>query len=351
TPPQDYNGSSELTVTAVATDTLTGLDATTTAQLPLTVTDVPELATLTVADPASSAPPPVTLVSVNDWYNPDWGGGFNATFELTITDEMIANDSVDGWTLGLTIDNPAANITGGWLDGFNAPVSFDAQSGTFSTVDQVSQLDLVPGDTIQFTVQVQDAGFNFEEFSFAFTDADAGTAPTTPDAISLGDAVVPVVATVDLEDTASVTTTVEETDALGDATPLALETEAGSNAETTLDTEIASGNANANSGNSGRGHAYGKTKNGKDDSADDEASTANILQPIIDLTDAEFLLALETLESPSIDPGTDMSLLDPTATAEPDPTVEPSDATPTAEPVVIEPEPETPIVEVNNPLF
>jgi len=45
----------------------------------------PRLNTLTVAEPVTNEPTvseSAVLVSVNDWYNPSWGGGFNATFNV-----------------------------------------------------------------------------------------------------------------------------------------------------------------------------------------------------------------------------------------------------------------------------
>jgi len=116
----------------------------------------------------------ITLVSVNDWYNPDWGGGYNATFQLTLTDDMLKGGSVEGWSLQVGISNANATISTGWLDGFNGTVSFDPSTGLFTNAGQDYQPELHAGDTILFSVQVQNIGFNIEDFSFSFRNIDPG---------------------------------------------------------------------------------------------------------------------------------------------------------------------------------
>ena|GEM_PF-5124987 len=167
TPGQDWNGEADLSVTATATDSLTGTEATTTATLPLNVVDVFDV------PPA----PDVTLVSVNDWHNPHWGGGFNATFEMTVTEELLAGGSAENWTLDVGIADPGASFSRGWVKGFNGQVDFDPATGTFSSAGQNPNASLEPGDTLTFSVQVQGAGFDLEDFSFAFVDADLGNLP------------------------------------------------------------------------------------------------------------------------------------------------------------------------------
>ncbi|MCA6110933.1 VCBS domain-containing protein [Bradyrhizobium cenepequi] len=129
------------------------------------------------ADVSEVAPPVdagghITLVSVNDWYNPSWGGGYNATFQLTLTDDMLKGGSLEGWSLQIGVNNPNAVVSTGWLDGFNGTVSFDPATGTFSNAGQDYQPELHAGDTIQFSVQVQNAGFDRNGFSFSFQDLD-----------------------------------------------------------------------------------------------------------------------------------------------------------------------------------
>ncbi|MEH2558022.1 VCBS repeat-containing protein [Bradyrhizobium algeriense] len=156
-------------------------------------------------DSVSEVAPPVdagghiTLVSVNDWYNPSWGGGYNATFQLTLTDDMLQGGSLEGWSLQIGVNNPNAAVSTGWLDGFNGTVSFDPTTGTFSNAGQDYQPELHAGDTIQFSIQVQNAGFDRNDLSFSFQDLDpvpasttastgTGVAATAPDAGTSSDA-------------------------------------------------------------------------------------------------------------------------------------------------------------------
>jgi hypothetical protein len=95
-----------------------------------------------------------------------------------VTDDMAKGDSVEGWSLQITLDNPNATISTGWLDGFNGTVTFDPSTGTFSNVGQDFQPELKAGDTIQFTIQVQNTGFNQSDISFTFQDLDPDTLAT-----------------------------------------------------------------------------------------------------------------------------------------------------------------------------
>jgi len=130
----------------------------------------------------------ISFVSVNDWYNPSWGGGYNATFQLTLTDDMLKGGSLEGWSLQIGINNPNATVSTGWLDGFNGTVSFDPATGVFTNAGQDYQPELHAGDVIQFSIQVQNTGFSRDDFSFSFQDldpmsegtADSGSVDFTP---------------------------------------------------------------------------------------------------------------------------------------------------------------------------
>jgi VCBS repeat-containing protein len=129
----------------------------------------------------------ITLVTVNDWYNPSWGGGYNATFQLTLTDEMLKDGSLEGWSLKIDINNPNATVSTGWLDGFNGTVAFDPSTGVFTNAGQDYQPELHAGDVIQFSIQVQNTGFHLNDFSFSFQDLDpvpAGAAEATTPAVA-----------------------------------------------------------------------------------------------------------------------------------------------------------------------
>ncbi|MEM9168429.1 MAG: cellulose binding domain-containing protein [Pseudomonadota bacterium] len=132
--------------------------------------------------PAAPTPPvcELELVSVNDWYNPAWGGGFNATFALELTEDLIEEMSVGSWTLDIDFDVDGASFSAGWMNGFNAPVDFDPATGVFSTDGQSFQQTLYAGDVLTFSVQVQGAGFDMDAFSCDFADLDPELILPTP---------------------------------------------------------------------------------------------------------------------------------------------------------------------------
>lgn len=123
-----------------------------------------------------TAPPPddaliVELVSLNDWYNPSWGGGYNATFDITLTDAALIGGSVSDWRLDALLAD-TGDITWGWLDGYNATVTFDPASGSYSTVGQSYQLELTEGDVLRVSVQVNGSGYDEGDIDFVFNDLD-----------------------------------------------------------------------------------------------------------------------------------------------------------------------------------
>ncbi len=134
-------------------------------------------ADLAVREAAFNAVDPA-LASANDWFA-NGNGGFNATFTLTLTEDLVDGGGVKAW--GLDVDYAGGGtFSSGWTQSFNGPVEFDTATGIFSTVNSGFQPDLEVGDTITFAVQVQGAGFNEDDFSFFFKDLD--DAPVTPDA-------------------------------------------------------------------------------------------------------------------------------------------------------------------------
>jgi len=127
---------------------------------------------------ATSISSNVQLVNLNDWFNPAWGGGFNATFRYTLRPEDLSGSTVSAWTLLPNYEGKGA-VSNAWLDGFAAPVSVGSD-GEISTADQDFQRPLAAGDTITFTIQVQGAGFDADDFAFAFAFADLDEPATTP---------------------------------------------------------------------------------------------------------------------------------------------------------------------------
>ncbi|MGF1456811.1 MAG: S8 family serine peptidase [Alphaproteobacteria bacterium] len=114
----------------------------------------------------------VDAVSVNDWFNEDTGfGGFIATFELTTTDGIVGNGAFEAFELDIDLEGGGEFVTGSF-QGFPGPVSFDAETGTFSNVSQGFKPTIEAGETLTFSIQVQGAGFNIDNFNFLFLDLD-----------------------------------------------------------------------------------------------------------------------------------------------------------------------------------
>lgn len=113
----------------------------------------------------------IELVALNDWYNPSWGGGYIATFDITLNDEALIGGSASGWALTAALSD-VGTITNGWLDGYNATVIFDPTSGTYSTVDQSYQLELTEGTTLRVSVMVEGSGYDEGDIDFIFNDLD-----------------------------------------------------------------------------------------------------------------------------------------------------------------------------------
>ncbi len=118
----------------------------------------------------------VEVVRVNDWYNAERdSGGFNATFKLTLEDYMIDGGFVEKLELDVDhrdVEAGEASFSTGWFTGFKGPIAFNTGEGLFTNADAGSQPTLEAGDMITFSVQVQGAGFDFEDFDFQFTDVD-----------------------------------------------------------------------------------------------------------------------------------------------------------------------------------
>jgi Ca2+-binding RTX toxin-like protein len=132
-----------------------------------------------VTAPPTSDAIDVELVALNDWYNESWGGGYIATFDITLNDEALVNGSASDWMLTAALSDNGS-ITNGWLNGYNATVIFDPTSGTYSTVDQSYQLDLTEGTTLQVSVMVQGSGYDEGDIDFIFNDLDPSEQFATP---------------------------------------------------------------------------------------------------------------------------------------------------------------------------
>jgi uncharacterized protein len=114
------------------------------------------------------------LVGLNDWFNPAWGGGFNAAFTYTVQEADLVDGEVYAWEILPGYDGPGT-ITTAWTNGFNGAVGTGPNAeGAFvlTTAGQSYKPKLEAGDVIGFSVQVQGAGFDEADFAFAFADID-----------------------------------------------------------------------------------------------------------------------------------------------------------------------------------
>ena len=108
------------------------------------------------------------VVSVSDWYNPNWGGGFNATFRCNVTEADTVNGPVGDWFVDLNYDGPGS-ITRGWTTQYNGTVTtgFIADDGGFAVTNHGAgfQPPLNAGDSFNIAVLAEDAGFNESDFN------------------------------------------------------------------------------------------------------------------------------------------------------------------------------------------
>gem|GEM_PF-4178974 len=123
-----------------------------------------------------------SVVSVNDWYNPAWGGGFNATFEYQLTDEDVPNGTLESWRLDMGYTG-TAQLTSAWMSGFNGGVSSGnlGPNGEFviTNENQGYQPPLSSGSVLTFTIAASDGGFNADDFQIDLVDLNAPAVETS----------------------------------------------------------------------------------------------------------------------------------------------------------------------------
>ncbi|WP_165356314.1 tandem-95 repeat protein [Sphingosinicella sp. BN140058] len=121
--------------------------------------------------------------SVNSWYDPRWGGGYNVTFRYTVQPDAIVDGHLKMWDIVADYDGAGA-VAGGWISGFNGPTNQTLIAGgdglVFSTVGTGYQPDLKAGDTFYLTLRVDGAAFKASDFGFTIFDRDP--APNIADA-------------------------------------------------------------------------------------------------------------------------------------------------------------------------
>jgi len=106
-----------------------------------------------------------TAVNVNDWYNPAWGGGFNATFECELQGESISaveiafNYSGSGTPTNSWTQNYIGSIESGFI----------AEDGGYAIRTTGNVPNLSAGDVVSFTINVQDSGYSETDFAVQCT--------------------------------------------------------------------------------------------------------------------------------------------------------------------------------------
>lgn len=112
------------------------------------------------------------LANVNDWYNPAWGGGFNATFEYTVNENSVLGEDLQAWVIDSGYSGPG-EVVHVWVNGYNGPTSRPSDdSYDIGNLDVRFQRELEVGDTFSVSFQVNGAGFEESHFCPTFFDSD-----------------------------------------------------------------------------------------------------------------------------------------------------------------------------------
>ena len=127
------------------------------------------------ADVAAASSAGFTFVSVNDWYNPNWGGGFNAYYSYEVQPGALVDDVVSAWEIAPNYDGPG-EVKVAWTSNFSGATNYGPNAGddfVLTTVGIDTQLDLSAGDKFIFGLQAKGAAFDESHFHFTFEDLDA----------------------------------------------------------------------------------------------------------------------------------------------------------------------------------
>ena len=111
--------------------------------------------TAATADVPEEAAMVSQFISVNDWYNPASGGGFNATFECSVTattpvTEVFVKFNYTG----------SGTPTSAWTQSFNGStnVGFISNDGGYAISGQSNPLN--QGDSFQVVINIDGAGLS-----------------------------------------------------------------------------------------------------------------------------------------------------------------------------------------------
>ncbi|WP_459789032.1 putative Ig domain-containing protein [Alteriqipengyuania sp. 357] len=121
----------------------------------------------------SGSPEGFSFVSLNSWYNPSWGGGYNVTFQYEVQADAIVDGELRAWDILAGYTGPGT-VIGGWVDGFPGPATFRVteDGALFTTVGQSYQPQLAEGQTFRITLQVDGGPFAQDDFAFEILDRD-----------------------------------------------------------------------------------------------------------------------------------------------------------------------------------
>jgi len=116
-----------------------------------------------------------SFVSVNDWYNPSWGGGFNVIYRCDITDGPVNEWRIDSNYTG------SGTVVNAWTQGYNGSVQHGAISpdGGYGITNENAPYipTLTSGDSITYAFQVNGAGFSEGDFAPSCIDLNSTTEP------------------------------------------------------------------------------------------------------------------------------------------------------------------------------
>ena len=111
--------------------------------------------------------------SLNSWYDPRWGGGYNVTFRYTVQAEAIVGGQLKLWDILANYDG-LGEVLGGWVSGFGGPTvqTTTGEGLTYSTVGTGYQPNLRVGDSFLLSLRVDGARFETDDFDFIIFDRD-----------------------------------------------------------------------------------------------------------------------------------------------------------------------------------
>ena len=119
-----------------------------------------------------------SLVSVNDWFNSAWGGGFNATFRCDVLGPDVPNGPVTDLLIEFNYSG-SGTPTSAWTQSHNGPIDygFIAPDGGYAISNTAGfQPELFAGDSVTFAIQVNGAGFSPDDFDVSCKASEEGGA-------------------------------------------------------------------------------------------------------------------------------------------------------------------------------